>query len=147
QPHFFEPLRANLSTLLDHCSLFVQDHEVIGASHHFRRIDSPSLWELFADDRFQPVYIGSTECALLHCLSTSAPSDPRPGRAPRRSTQLAGNFVFRSYSASHSINSDDASCDTQGRVVFSLVLLLRRSHLPGLLFVSAFSLTDWDDGQ
>src|SRR5215468_10165223 len=55
QSHLAEPLCDDLTTLLDHFPLFVQDHEIISVSHHFRRTDIPPSWELLADDRFQPV--------------------------------------------------------------------------------------------
>src|SRR5215475_5178302 len=55
QPHFFEPFRDDLPALLNHFSFFVQDYEVISVSHHFRRTQSPPLWELFADDCFHTV--------------------------------------------------------------------------------------------
>src|SRR5262249_61743154 len=55
QSHPFEPFLDDLSTLLDHCSFFVQDHKVIGVAHHFRWAPSPPSWKLFADDPFQPV--------------------------------------------------------------------------------------------
>jgi len=47
------------------------------------------------------VQIGSKDGALLHYWSTSPPSAPRTGRATRRCTQLASNFLSRVSVATH----------------------------------------------
>jgi hypothetical protein len=65
----------------------------------------------------EQVQIGSKDGALLPYESTSPPSAPRTGRATRRCTQLASNFLSRVSGPTHATPHGDAAYGTQDTTV------------------------------
>ncbi len=55
--------------------------------------------------------------------STFLPSALRTGRATRRCTQLASNFMSQIYSSYHSIRQGDVACGTRDKVVLLVVFV------------------------